>query len=511
MNYSPDILNCLANLSSDEVFTSPELANRMLDLLPQELFRSSKTRFLDPCSKSGVFLREIAKRLLSGLEEQIPDLQQRIDHIMTQQVFGIACTDLTAEMSRRTLYCTKQANGKYSVSTAFHDKQGNLRYDRCRHKWNAQCRCEHCGASQSEYLRADSRETYAYPFIHKSIKEIFKKGMQFDVIIGNPPYQLSDGGDAAGDAAMPIYNKFINQSKKVNPRYLIMIVPSKWMVGGRGLQAFRQEMINDDRIRVMVDHENSFDCFPGVHIDGGVCYFLWDKEYHGNTLYTYKPTNGDAITTQRSLLSEGSDIVIRDYRREAIIKKVSDKRMFPEIVSARKPFGIGTDLFNCPENYVEYKLSEKPFKDSVRIYGVRGKKGGARRVEGFVYRSSITKGVDLIDKYKLYISKAYSTDAIVPPELIKGEPNDLATETFLVIGPFLNKEERDNCLSYTSTDFFRVLLFWGRGTMQVSRDVFRFVPLQDFSHPWTDEMLYKKYGLDKDEIAFIESMIRPME
>ena len=510
-NYSPDILNCLANLSSDEVFTSPELANRMLDLLPPELFRSSKTRFLDPCSKSGVFLREIAKRLLAGLEEEIPDLQKRIDHIMAKQVFGVACTDLTAEMSRRTLYCTKQANGEYSVTTAFHDEQGNLRYDRCNHTWNAQGRCEYCGASKGEYLRTDSRETYAYPFIHKSINEIFHKDMQFDVIIGNPPYQMSDGGDAAGDAAMPIYNKFINQSKKVNPRYLIMIVPSKWMVGGRGLQTFRREMITDDRIRVMVDHENSFDCFPGVHIDGGVCYFLWDREYHGTTSYTFKPTNGNAITTQRKLLSEGSEIVIRDYRRETIIKKVNDKRMFTEIVSARKPFGIGTDLFNCPENYVEYELSEKPFKDSVRIYGVKGKKGGAKRVEGFVNRLSITKGVELIDKYKLYISKAYSTDAITPPELIKGEPNDLATETFLVIGPFTNKKERDNCLSYTSTIFFRVLLFWGRGTMQVSRDVFRFVPLQDFSHPWTYEMLYKKYNLDKDEIAFIESMIRPME
>ena len=510
-NYSPDILNCLANLSSDEVFTSPELANRMLDLLPQELFCSSKTRFLDPCSKSGVFLREITKRLLVGLEKQIPDLQQRIDHIMSKQVFGIACTDITAEMSRRTLYCTKQANGEYSVTTAFHDVQGNLKYERCHHTWNAQGRCEHCGASQSEYLRAETRETYAYPFIHKSIKEIFKKDMQFDVIIGNPPYQMSDGGDAAGDAAMPIYNKFINQSKKVNPRYLIMIVPSKWMVGGRGLQSFRQEMMNDDRIKVLVDYENSFDCFPGVHIDGGICYFLWDKEYHGKTLYTFRPTDGDAITIQRKLSSEGSEIVIRDYRREAIIKKVSGKRMFTEMVSARKPFGIGTDLFNCPENYVEYKLSEKPFVNSVKIYGVKGKKGGAKRVEGFVYRPAIMKGLELIDKHKLYISKAYSTDAIIPPELIKGAPNDLATETFLVIGPFSNQEERDNCLTYTSTNFFRVLLFWGRGTMQVSRDVFRFVPIQDFSHPWTDEMLYKKYNLDKDEIAFIESMIRPME
>ena len=509
--YSPDILNCLANLSSDEVFTSPELANRMLDLLPQELFRSPRTRFLDPCSKSGVFLREIAKRLLAGLEEQIPDLQQRIDHIMTKQVFGIACTDLTAEMSRRTLYCSKLANGKYSVTEAFRNDAGNVWYQRCKHTWNAQGRCEYCGASKGEYLRTDARETYAYPFIHKNIKEIFHKDMQFDVIIGNPPYQLSDGSGGSSDAAMPIYNKFVEQSMKLNPLYLIMIIPSKWMVGGRGLQSFRASMVNDKHIKKLVDFEDANECFAGMHIDGGVCYFLWDKSYNGLVDYYFKANDGTISSSKCSLYNGFFDYVIRDQRILPIIKKVKDKHQFSEIVSSTKPYGVRKFLFNEPYRYPDANLQETIFKDSVRIFGVKGIKGGARRQIGYVSKKIITNGQDSIDKYKLFFTTSYSTNAIQPPEVIIGEKGDVCTETFLLIGPFDNKNEQMNCKSYMDTSFFKVLLYFGKGTMQVTKSVFGLIPLVDFSHTWTDEMLYKKYNLGKDEIAFIESMIRPME
>ena len=320
-NYSPDILNCLANLSSDEVFTSPELANRMLDLLPQELFRSSKTRFLDPCSKSGVFLREIAKRLLAGLEEQFPDLQQRIDHIMTQQVFGIACTDLTAEMSRRTLYCTKQANGEYSVATCFDDTQGNLRYIRCQHTWE-NGKCKHCGANRAQYDRVETIETYAYPFIHKDINEIFKN-MQFDVIIGNPPYQMGDGGNGA--SALPVYHKFIEQTIELKPKYMIFIVPARWLNGGRGLDDFRKKMLEDSKIRVLHDYLNSTDCFSGVEIKGGVCYFLWEKDYKGIcSVYTHNQDN--VYHSERPLLENGAEIFIRSEEQVTIFHKVLAKQ-----------------------------------------------------------------------------------------------------------------------------------------------------------------------------------------
>ena len=495
--YSPDILNCLANLSSDEVFTSPELANHMLDLLPQELFQSPKTRFLDPCSKSGVFLREVVKRLLIGLEHQIPDLQERIDHVMTEQVFGIACTDLTAEMSRRTLYCSKQANGEYSVSTAFQDGQGNLLYERCHHTWNAQGRCEHCGASKGEYLRTESRETYAYPFIHKSIKEIFNKDMQFDVIIGNPPYQLSDGGNR--NSASPIYQLFVAQAKKLNPRYLIMIIPSRWYCGGRDLSDFRDSMLKDGHLKYLYDYKYSKDCFPGIRAGGGICYFLWDVGYKSN-LVTFEPNGEEA--SMRKKLDYGLDFFIRDNMAISVLEKVRaiDTKTMATRVWTQKPFGFRT-------NYEDYRTHGE-----VKLYTKKAKDG-----YGFVDKKNIEKNAQFIDYWKVVTSRSTSVPEEDNGQVLRisqtfiAEPNSVVTESYVVIDAFKEKKLAENCMSYVKTKFFRYLCQPTIVSPDVSNRTFVLVPLQDFSHPWTDEMLYKKYGLDKDEIAFIESMIRPME
>ena len=498
MKYSPDILNCLANLSSDEVFTSPELANRMLDLLPQELFQSPKTRFLDPCSKSGVFLREITKRLLVGLEGQIPDLQERIDHVMTQQVFGIAYTDLTAEMSRRTLYCSKLANGKYSVTRTFRNDAGNVWYQRCRHSWNAQGRCEHCGASKGEYLRTDTRESYAYPFIHKPINEIFK--MQFDVIIGNPPYQMNVGVEKE-NYAIAIYHKFVQQAKKLNPRYLCMIIPARWYAGGRGLDEFRDEMLHDELIKTIIDYPNSTDCFPGVDLAGGVCIFLRESsQKHKNVhVVSYK---GNEMTSQmdRPLLEKGLSSFVRHNRAITILRKVQkhNEKTFDSLVGPQTPFGFVS-------SFRDFK--EKPFPNAIKYYSYGH--------TGYISSEQVKKNRQWIKPHKVYISAAYGERGQYPYYFLGkpfyGEPNSCCSQTYLVIGPFEDKVTCENVMSYISTMFFRCMIMLKKNAQHNMSYVFECVPLQDFSHPWTDEMLYKKYGLDDNEIAFIESMIRPME
>ena len=506
--YNPDVLTCLANLSNDEVFTPPEIVNKMLDMLPQELFENPNTTFLDPCCKTGVFLREIAKRLLKGLEEKIPDLQKRIDHIFHKQLFGIAITEMTSLLSRRGVYCSKYPNSKFSVSL-FDNAEGNIRYRKIKHTFKNE-KCIYCGANKEQYGSNDELEQHAYEFIHNiNMEEVFN--MKFDVIIGNPPYQMSDGSGGSTDSAMPIYNDFIEQSIKLNPKFLVMITPSKWMVGGRGLKKFREKMKKDTHIVEIHDFENSNLCFPGIHLDGGVSYFLWDKEYDGPTKFVYYTENDMVLETTRYLDNEYFEFIIRDSRIFTILEKTKNEAKFSEIVSNVRPFGVRKDLFNNPNKYFDFNLSQHFFENSVKIYGVKGIKGGAKRTEAYIIKDKITVNCSCINKYKLFFTTSYSTNAVHPPKVIEGMPGEVCTETFLMIGPFESREKQENCLSYINSKFFKFLLFFGKGTMQVTKEVFSLIPLQDFSKSWTDEELYQKYGLTQEEIDFIELMIKPME
>lgn len=493
--YNPDVLSCIANLSNDEVFTPPEVANAMLDLLPQELFSDPNTTFLDPACKSGVFLREIAKRLLKGLEPLYPDLQERTDHIFKHQLYGIAITELTSHLSRRSLYCSKFANGRYSV-VSFENVDGNVRFKNIKHRWQ-NGKCVFCGASQKEYDRADDLETHAYEMIHTTKpEEIFK--MKFDVIIGNPPYQLSDGGGGAGKSAAPIYHFFVQQAKKLNPRYLTMIIPSRWFNGGKGLDDFRKSMLNDEHMAKIVDYADSKDCFTGVDIPGGICYFLWDSHHQGMCSVTNIAKDGSTVTEDR-VLNE-FDTFIRQNRAIDIVKKAQAKgeTMMSEIVSSRKPFGLESkQAFDANGDII--------LRNSTGI--------------GKVRRSRLLSGFDLVDKWKVIVSKVSFEHAGVPDKegkmrvlsvVQKLEPHSACTESYLVVGAFESENEADNLITYLNTKFARFLIMQMLASMNMSKSSYSFVPVQDWKKAWSDEELYCKYGLTDDEIAFIEDVIRPM-
>lgn len=494
-NYNPDVLTCLANLSNDEVFTPPVVVNRMLDLLPAELWRNPDARFLDPVSKTGVFLREIAKRLMEGLCERIPDRQQRADHIFTRQLFGLAITELTALLSRRSVYCSKQANGPYSVCTAFHDTDGNIRFRSTEHTWQ-NGRCRYCGASREVYDRDDTLESHAYEFIHTENPETIFPDMKFDVIIGNPPYQLSDGGNGA--SASPLYHRFVRQAQKLKPRYLTMIIPSRWFGGGKGLDDFRREMLNDNHIRVLVDYENASDCFPGVDIAGGICYFLWDRDNPG-LCDVVNVRNNETMHSVRAL--NEFDTFIRHDQAASIVRKVCafGEPMMSNMVSSSKPFGLRT--FVRPQESGDILL--------------RWQNG-----EGPYRRDEITVGRELIDKWKVITSyvgydhagnpgkdgkrRVFSKIDILPPGTI-------CTETYLVVGSFDTEQEAKKLVAYMKTLFFRFLVAQCMYSHHITKEAYRLVPIQDFSQSWTDEKLYAKYGITDEEIKFIESMVRPME
>ena len=501
--YNPDVLTCLANLSNDEVFTPPEIANDMLDMLPQELFRNPDTKFLDPACKSGVFLREITKRLLVGLENQIPDLNERINHILHNQVYGISITELTSLLSRRSLYCSKFPNSEFSVSK-FDDAQGHIRFKRISHYW-VSGKCEYCGAAKSQYERSDDLETHAYEWIHTTKpEEIFK--MNFDVIISNPPYQLSDGG-GNGASAKPIYQLFVQNAKKLNPKYITMITPSRWFAGGKGLDDYRDEMLHDNRLRVIHDYPDAGDCFSGVQIKGGVSYFLWDKNNPGDcSVYSH---SGNEIVgpVERPLLEKGCDTFIRYNEAVSVLHKVMkfNEESMENIVSARMPFGL-------PNTYKGQK--SKTLESDLKIY-VSGNDREIRGTTAYVPRNLISKGSELIDSEKVYIGKAGSgSDSFPHPILPKpfyGEPGSVCNESYLVIGPFNCKEECENAMTYIATKFFRFLVLQKKNSQNAAKGVYQLVPQQDWSKPWTDDELYAKYGISDDEIAFIDSMIRPMD
>lgn len=521
---NPDVLTCIANLSNDEVFTPPELANRMLDTLTEawaadndgeNIWENSKVRFLDPCTKSGVFLREITSRLTEGLTIQIPDLQRRVDHILAKQVFGIAITHLTSLLARRSVYCSKHAKGKHSIARSFGTDHGNIWFERLEHTWVNE-KCKFCGASKSTLDRGQDLESHAYAFIHTNdIKaratELFGENMQFDVIIGNPPYQLTTEG--FGTQARPIYNQFVTQAKALSPRFLSMIIPARWFSGGMGLDDFREEMLGDKSLRTIDDYLTASDVFPGVGLKGGVCYFLWNRDNPGDCRVATHYKNEKPSIAVRPLLEKGADVFIRFNQGLSILKKVAEvesnrhdsielpnEKRFINLVSSIGAFGLEST----------FRGKDKAAKTDLKVY----RNGGI----GYIGRSEVTKERDLFDKWKVFIGRAapgtgnkdtYPHRIISTPFI--GEPGSISSWTYMHIGPFDSKVEAESVLSYLSCRLTRFLILLHKPSQDTTRRVYTFVPTQDWTRNWTDTALYDKYNLVEEEIAFIEKIVRPME
>ena len=541
---NPDVLTCIANLSNDEVFTPPELANQMLEAVASswaaahggaDIWADPNVRFLDPFTKSGVFLREITSRLTRGLEPVIPDLQARVDHVLTQQVYGIGITELTSLLARRSLYCSKRANGPHSVATSFVTAQGNIWFERTEHTWVGGTdrvltadeqgnqierihngRCKYCSTSQQTLDRGADFETHAYAFIHTDnikarIWELFGDDMQFDVVIGNPPYQLET--DGFGTQARPIYQHFVARAKELHPRLLCMIIPARWFSGGMGLDDFRESMLTDPRLRSIDDYLAASDVFPGVGLKGGVCYFLWDRDQPGLCKVTTHYKDDEPTTAIRPLLEEGADIFIRFNQGLSILKKVVaaetgggasiallDGRRFMDLVSSIGPFGLDSTFRGKAEGS----------GDDLKVY----RNGGV----GYIARSDITREQHAFDKWKVFIGRAapgtgnrdtYPHRIISTPFL--GEPGSISSWTYMYIGPFASQAEAESALSYLTCRLTRLLILLHKPSQDTTRKVYTFVPTQSWDRTWTDAELYQKYGITEAEQAFIESIVRPMD
>lgn len=504
---NPDVLTCIANLSNDEVFTPPEFANRMLDTLAEawaanndgaNLWADPSVRFLDPCTKSGIFLREITSRLNQGLEAEMPDRKARVNRILTQQVFGIGITHLTSLLARRSLYCSKHAQGDHSIASGFDSDDGNIWFERTEHKW-ANRKCTFCGASQSALDRGEGLETHAYAFIHTDniktrVSELFGGDMQFDVIIGNPPYQLSDGG--YGTSAAPIYQLFVEKALALEPRYAVFVTPSRWMAGGKGLDKYRVRMLSDKRMRRIVDYPKLYEGFPGVKIRGGISYFLWERDYSGpcevQTIWDGQAT-GPAVA--RHL--DAYDILVRRNEAVPILEKVRAKGE-PTLdgrVSSQKPFGLRTFFHGKPES--------KRLKDPVKLFG-------SQKIS-WVERSEIPTNAAWIEKWKVFMTRVQGTSAAVETKFLSkpivAEPGTACTESYIVAGLFDTETEATNYASYLRTRFARFLVSLRKSTQDAPKNVYAFIPDLPLNKEWTDAKLYKRYGLSNEEIAFIESQV----
>ena len=467
-----DIFDYIPPQETNQIFTPRKVVQMMVDMLEEnnpEIFSDYRMKFLDPYAKSGMYIAEIVKRLFEGLSKQIPNPQERLKWILENQVYALAPSNIIYNIVKNYVFSDFKG-----IST-----KNIIELDLV------------------EYI--SDKEAINWQQV---VQETFGgEELKFDVIIGNPPYQLETGG--AGRQAKPIYHLFVEAAKKLEPLYLSMIIPSRWFAGGMGLIHFRKNMLQDRHIRVIVDYSNAKDCFPNISLSGGVCYFLRDRDKPGDCLFR-NIHNGKATEMFRML--DEFPVLVRYIEAVSILRKIlgHKEKKIMKLASSLTPFGLPTN----------YRGSTTPKQDSdLTVYSSEG--------ISFISRNEITKGMKYIDNYNVLVSKTGSEHAGEPSSDGKYrvlssamrilEPGEICTHSYFVIGNFTQRSYAENLLSYLKTRLVRFLILQSMSSINVSRNVFRFVPVQNFELYWTDEKLYVKYGLTKEEIDFIESMIRPME
>lgn len=547
-----DILETINNVGNDEVFTPRKTCDMILNSLPEEVWHNPSYKWLNPATKNGVFEREIALRLDKGLKDIIPDQETRRKHILQNMIYAIGQTKFTSYVARRTLYYCSDANRKcdgikapdghyvngYAIGNGewFEDREGNIKTPKIDHVFGKDGKCIYCRVSKdSKYVDSLQREQYAYDFIHHKpsellhyLQDLFFKGdrtMKFDIIIGNPPYQLSDGGAQA--SARPIYQLFIQNAKALNPRYLSMIVPARWMIGGKGLDEFREEMLGDTHISKLDDFPDAKQCFPNNEITAGVCFFVWDREYSGKC---HIKNHGTTLRESHRFLKEKDiDIFVRDDRLVGIVEKVRarSEKTLDSMVSASKPYGLRAETMLSASKYGLPDFSDTKISGG---YSVLGLGESRKRIWKYIPKDyPLPKKSLSIHKFKVFISEAdgaagqigYPVPARIIGKGSVGFPDEICTETFLEIGPFETEQEAANMVKYAKTKFFRALVGVQKQTQHTTQKVYRYVPFIPLTNTdeinWDmpiseiDRVLYKKYGFSREEIEFVETMIQEMD
>lgn len=481
-----DIFDYIPPQKTNQIFTPKRVVKMMVDMLEEaypNLFTNPNIKFLDPYAKSGLYIAEITKRLYKGLQDQIPDSEERIRWILENQVYAIAPSNIIYNIVKNFVYP------------------------------------ENIDVSTKNLVELDLAAALDEEDWQQRITQAFGgEELKFDVIIGNPPYQEMDGGAQA--SAKPLYHRFIQTAQDLKPALMSFIIPARWYGGGKGLDEFREQMLNDKHIREFHDWLTPDDIFPNTNIRSGVCYFLWDKEYDNTESLTRVVTHKDNKIVDdvvRPLAIDGVDIFIRDSKAISILEKVftdSSTQQLSSVVSPRRPFGF-QGYFVDDERF---RASKDGLSTPIVCYG-RG------QVTGYVEREEVTVRPEWIDKWKVFTPRANNIGTELPDDNLNsfvGRPGTICTESYLVIGADLDLDETSasNLSKYLTTKFARYLHGLAKSSHDATARTYRFVPIQDFSSnsdiDWSvsvseiDQQLFEKYGLSEEERQHIESSIKEM-